>query len=81
MDGSPCGIFDHRQVDENRYFDAFDLSYVHDCYIDRNADDGPRWNGDFDVLMILGMSQLPVRQDVAVVWLLYYRLFYYVLPL
>ena len=30
--------------------------------------------------MILGMSQLPVRQDVAVVWLLYYRLFYYVLP-
>ncbi len=30
--------------------------------------------------MILGMSQLSVRQDVAVVWLLYYRLFYYVLP-
>ncbi len=36
--------------------------------------------GTFDVLMILGMSQLSVRQDVAVVWLLYYRLFYYVLP-
>ncbi|MEN2251213.1 hypothetical protein, partial [Enterococcus faecium] len=26
-------------------------------------------------------SQLSVRQDVEVVWLLYYRLFYYVLPL
>ncbi|BAO08302.1 MULTISPECIES: bifunctional lysylphosphatidylglycerol flippase/synthetase MprF [Enterococcus] len=36
--------------------------------------------GTFDVLMILGMSQLGVRQDVALVWLLYYRLFYYVLP-
>ena len=30
--------------------------------------------------MILGMSQLSVRQDIAVVWLLYYRLFYYVIP-
>ncbi len=40
----------------------------------------PGGMGTFDVLMILGMSQLPVRQDVAVVWLLYYRLFYYVLP-
>lgn len=36
--------------------------------------------GTFDVLMILGMSQLAVRQDIAVVWLLYYRLFYYVVP-
>lgn len=41
----------------------------------------PGGMGTFDVLMILGMSQLSVRQDVAVVWLLYYRLFYYVLPL
>ncbi|WP_426096466.1 lysylphosphatidylglycerol synthase domain-containing protein, partial [Escherichia coli] len=40
----------------------------------------PGGMGTFDVLMILGMSQLSVRQDVAVVWLLYYRLFYYVLP-
>ena len=40
----------------------------------------PGGMGTFDVLMILGMSQLSVRQDIAVVWLLYYRLFYYVLP-
>lgn len=40
----------------------------------------PGGMGTFDVLMILGMSQLAVRQDVAVVWLLYYRLFYYVVP-
>ncbi|OQO69015.1 hypothetical protein BH747_10545 [Enterococcus villorum] len=40
----------------------------------------PGGAGTFDVLMILGMTQLSVRQDVAVVWLLYYRLFYYVVP-
>lgn len=40
----------------------------------------PGGMGTFDVLMILGMSQLGVRQDLALVWLLYYRLFYYVLP-
>ena len=40
----------------------------------------PGGMGTFDVLMILGMSQLSVRQDIAVVWLLYYRLFYYVIP-
>ncbi len=40
----------------------------------------PGGMGTFDVLMILGMSQLSVPQDIAVVWLLYYRLFYYVVP-
>ncbi|KAF1295282.1 hypothetical protein BAU15_05525 [Enterococcus sp. JM4C] len=40
----------------------------------------PGGMGTFDVLMILGMSQLGVNQDTAVVWLLYYRLFYYLVP-
>lgn len=40
----------------------------------------PGGAGTFDVLMILGMGQLAIRQDIAVVWLLYYRLFYYVIP-
>lgn len=36
--------------------------------------------GTFDVLMILGLSQLGIDRSQAVVWLLYYRLFYYVTP-
>lgn len=40
----------------------------------------PGGMGTFDVLMILGLSQLGVGQSSAVVWLIYYRLFYYVLP-
>lgn len=40
----------------------------------------PGGMGTFDVLMILGLSQLSVGRDTAVVWLLYYRLFYYVVP-
>lgn len=40
----------------------------------------PGGMGTFDVLMILGLAQLGVDQSTAVVWLLYYRLFYYVVP-
>ncbi|MDA9471153.1 bifunctional lysylphosphatidylglycerol flippase/synthetase MprF [Enterococcus sp. 5H] len=40
----------------------------------------PGGMGTFDVLMILGLSQLGVSQSTALVWLIYYRLFYYVLP-
>ncbi|MGX7245397.1 bifunctional lysylphosphatidylglycerol flippase/synthetase MprF [Enterococcus quebecensis] len=40
----------------------------------------PGGMGTFDVLMILSLSQLGVSQSTAVVWLIYYRLFYYVLP-
>lgn len=40
----------------------------------------PGGMGTFDVLMILGLAQLGVGQSTAVVWLIYYRLFYYVLP-
>ncbi|WP_086445416.1 bifunctional lysylphosphatidylglycerol flippase/synthetase MprF [Candidatus Enterococcus lemimoniae] len=40
----------------------------------------PGGMGTFDVLMILGLSQLGVSQSTAVVWLIYYRLFYYVWP-
>lgn len=40
----------------------------------------PGGMGTFDVLMILGLSQLGVSQSTAVVWLIFYRLFYYVLP-
>ncbi len=36
--------------------------------------------GSFDVFMILGLSAVGVNNNVAVVWLLFYRLFYYVIP-
>lgn len=40
----------------------------------------PGGMGTFDVLMILGLSQVGVSQSTALVWLIFYRLFYYVLP-
>ena len=40
----------------------------------------PGGMGTFDVLMILGLSQLGIDRSQAIVWLLYYRLFYYVTP-
>lgn len=36
--------------------------------------------GTFDVIMIYGLGIIGVNKEVAVVWLLFYRLFYYVLP-
>ncbi|WP_390405106.1 bifunctional lysylphosphatidylglycerol flippase/synthetase MprF [Lacticaseibacillus jixiensis] len=36
--------------------------------------------GSFDVFMIFGLAQLGVDNNIAVVWLLFYRLFYYVIP-
>ncbi len=40
----------------------------------------PGGMGTFDVLMILGLGQLGLSQNQTVVWLLYYRLFYYLIP-
>ncbi|WEB80707.1 bifunctional lysylphosphatidylglycerol flippase/synthetase MprF [Vagococcus lutrae] len=40
----------------------------------------PGGMGTFDVLMIMGLSSLGVSREQAVVWLLFYRLFYFVLP-
>lgn len=40
----------------------------------------PGGMGTFDVMMILGMSNLGFSQNQTVVWLLYYRLFYYLVP-
>lgn len=36
--------------------------------------------GSFDVFMIFGLGMMGINSSVAVVWLLFYRLFYYVLP-
>lgn len=36
--------------------------------------------GSFDVFMIFGLGMVQVNNSVAVVWLLFYRLFYYVIP-
>ncbi|WP_404819971.1 bifunctional lysylphosphatidylglycerol flippase/synthetase MprF [Lacticaseibacillus daqingensis] len=36
--------------------------------------------GSFDVFMLLGLSQVGVNNSIGVVWLLFYRLFYYVVP-
>lgn len=40
----------------------------------------PGGMGTFDVMMILGMSNLGFSQNQTLVWLLYYRLFYYLVP-
>ena len=36
--------------------------------------------GSFDVMMILGLSNLGVDREIIVLWLLLYRLFYYIIP-
>lgn len=36
--------------------------------------------GSFDVFMILGLGTLGIDSGLAVVWLLFYRLFYYLVP-
>lgn len=75
MDGSPCGIL---IIGKLMRIDISMLS-IYPMFMIATLIGMltmvPGGMGTFDVLMILGMSQLPVRQDVAVVWLLYYRLF------
>lgn len=36
--------------------------------------------GSFDVMMILGMSNLGIPRETVIVWLLLFRLFYYLIP-
>ncbi|MBP1039905.1 bifunctional lysylphosphatidylglycerol flippase/synthetase MprF [Vagococcus sp. BWB3-3] len=40
----------------------------------------PGGMGTFDVLMIVGLGQVGLPKEIAVAWLLYYRIFYYVVP-
>lgn len=40
----------------------------------------PGGMGTFDVLMILGLNSLGISKEIALMWLLFYRLFYYVIP-
>lgn len=40
----------------------------------------PGGAGTFDVMMILGLGHLGLNQSTAVVWILFYRIFYYLLP-
>nr|WP_146622690.1 bifunctional lysylphosphatidylglycerol flippase/synthetase MprF [Enterococcus florum] len=40
----------------------------------------PGGAGTFDVMMILGLGHLGLDQSTAVVWILFYRIFYYLLP-
>lgn len=40
----------------------------------------PGGMGTFDILIILGLGHQGLDQNTVVVWLLYYRLFYYVVP-
>lgn len=40
----------------------------------------PGGMGTFDVLMIVGLGQVGLPKEVAVAWLLYYRIFYYIVP-
>ncbi len=36
--------------------------------------------GSFDVLMVLGLSFFGIPHEIAIAWLLLYRLFYYIIP-
>lgn len=36
--------------------------------------------GSFDVMMIIGLSAIGVPRETVVVWILLYRLFYYIIP-
>lgn len=74
------GFFKYRLFDGAADFAGGCGADVLDCDPDWDADDGSRGMGTFDVLMILGMSQIGLSQDQTVVWLLYYRLFYYLVP-
>ncbi|MGO2638864.1 MAG: bifunctional lysylphosphatidylglycerol flippase/synthetase MprF, partial [Enterococcus viikkiensis] len=40
----------------------------------------PGGAGTFDVMMILGLGHLGLSQSTAVVWILFYRIFYYLVP-
>ncbi|MGX6978385.1 bifunctional lysylphosphatidylglycerol flippase/synthetase MprF [Vagococcus elongatus] len=40
----------------------------------------PGGMGTFDVLMIMGLASLGVTKEMALVWLLFYRIFYFVIP-
>lgn len=40
----------------------------------------PGGAGTFDVLMIIGLTQMGVNHEAAVLWLLFYRLSYYIVP-
>lgn len=40
----------------------------------------PGGAGTFDVMMILGLGHLGLNQSTAVVWILFYRIFYYFIP-
>ena len=69
-----------RSLDAGASFDGFCLPNVCYRYVNRDVNYGSGGMGTFDVLMILGLSQLGIDRSQAVVWLLYYRLFYYVTP-
>lgn len=36
--------------------------------------------GSFDVMMIIGLSAIGVPREIVVVWILLYRIFYYIIP-
>ena len=40
----------------------------------------PGGMGTFDVLIILGLASMQIPKTVAVIWILFYRIFYYILP-
>lgn len=40
----------------------------------------PGGMGTFDVLMILGLNSIGISKEVAVLWILFYRIFYYIVP-
>ncbi|MGO2100277.1 bifunctional lysylphosphatidylglycerol flippase/synthetase MprF [Vagococcus salmoninarum] len=40
----------------------------------------PGGMGTFDVLMIVGLGHVGISKELALAWLLYYRIFYYLIP-
>ncbi|MBC2049227.1 bifunctional lysylphosphatidylglycerol flippase/synthetase MprF [Listeria booriae] len=69
------GVLMNEPVDVAKIFPLFVIASVIGI-----ASMVPGGVGTFDVVMILGLEQLGVSTELSVAWLLFYRIFYYIIP-
>ncbi|AQY51436.1 lysylphosphatidylglycerol synthetase [Listeria weihenstephanensis FSL R9-0317] len=69
------GVLMNEPVDVAKVFPLFVIASVIGI-----ASMVPGGVGTFDVVMILGLEALGVPTDLSVAWLLFYRIFYYIIP-
>ncbi|MBC6135195.1 bifunctional lysylphosphatidylglycerol flippase/synthetase MprF [Listeria booriae] len=69
------GVLINEPVDVAKIFPLFVIASVIGI-----ASMVPGGVGTFDVVMILGLEQLGVSTELSVAWLLFYRIFYYIIP-